>query len=279
MNADRVSVRTVARKGGGKGGNQQSQHQPTEAANTLRSRSTARIIEVLSEGIIEGLATGDLQSVFLDKTPIQNPDGSTNFTVPESYFRDGSPDQDPVPGFPAAEAEMSVGVEMQYAVPVVRRVSPGLSAVRYKVRVSGLYAQESDGDVSPTGVDYTMEYRVGTGGAWVQAVAEQIYGKTMSPYERAVRVDLPVTDDIVDIRLTRTTPPPPDSSTQNQIYFSTYTEIIDVRLKYDDTALAAMVVDSQYFPNVPLRGYLIRGIRCDVPSNYDPVARTYTGYF
>lgn len=277
--ADSLTITTVVSKGGGKGGaggGQTSTHVAVEAPNTLRSRSTARILEVLSEGPVKGLATGDMRSVYLDKTPILNADMSANFSVPQYYFRDGGPDQEPIPGFPAAEAEVAVGVEMQYAVGVVRAVSPGISAIRYKVRVQALYTQTKEGDVNPSRVEYTAELRLGAG-PWLPYIYEGIDGKTMSPYERAIRIPVPVTDEAISIRLTRTTPPPPDSSTSNTLFFSSFTEIVDGKLKYDDTALAAMTVDAQYFPNVPQRAYLLDGIICRVPVNYDPIARTYAG--
>jgi predicted phage tail protein len=274
---DGVRFHVVSHKGGGKGGSgggNTSTHAPSEAPNTLRSKATARILEVLSEGPIKGLVNG-LQSVYLDKTPIENPDGSRNFTVDQFQFRHGDPEQDVIEGFAAGEAEVSVGVEMKDTIPVVRRITAGVDAVRLKTRVNALYYQSPTGDVQGTGVSYVVEWNIG-GAGWVFVARVTISGKTMSPYERALRVQLPKTSQTIDIRLTKDAGPT-GAQYANTLYFSAYTEIVDGTLYYPDTALAGMVIDAQYFPNVPTRGYHIYGRLCQIPTNYDPVARTYTG--
>lgn len=268
----------VARKGGGKGGSDggnTSSHVSVEAPNTLRSKATARIMEILSEGPIDGLVTGDMQSVFLDKTPVLNPDLSANFNVTQASFRNGDADQDVVPGFSASEAEVSVGTAMVYNVGLVRRITPGIDSVRMKLRVNGLYTQETNGDINGSTVNVLVEVNYDSSG-WDTLATITISGKTMSAYERAVLFALPKTSMTIDFRLTRTTPTA-GANVTNGVVWGGYTEIVDGTLKYDDTALAAMVIDAQYFPNVPTRGYLIKGIHCQIPTNYDPIARTYTG--
>lgn len=277
---DGVTITFVASKGGGKGGSQQSsagQAAPraaVEAPNSLRSKATARILEALSEGPVKGLVDG-LKSVYLDKTPVLNPDGSANFTVSQFEFRHGDPSQDVIPGFAAGEAEKSVGVTLEPGVGIVRRVSPGIDAVRVKIRANALYLQQSNGDIVGNDVNTDVAWNIG-GAGWVTIGSIYLSGKTMSAYERALRIQLPKTAQTVDIRLTRTTPNR-GSSYNDTIGFSSYTEIVDGTLTYDDTAMAGLVIDSQYFPNVPSRGYLLDGILCQVPTNYDPETRVYSG--
>src|SRR4029077_10034101 len=185
----------VARKDGGKGTDPQASSQPVQYPNTLRSRATARVVEVLGEGIIKGFHTGDFQSVFLDGTPVIAANGVPNFLVPEGHFRAGYPSQDPIPGWPMSEFETNVSTQLQPFVYVIRRTSqPGLSAIRWKVRVPALWMTESDGDVSGTHVAFAVDYRVDNG-PWINAWTMQLYGKTMSPYEYGQRMDLPPSTD------------------------------------------------------------------------------------
>lgn len=275
-------LKRVARGGGGGkgggGGSQSQAHQPNIAPNTLRSMATVRILEVLSEGPIYGGSNAPLsewQAVFLNGTPVVDQQGNTQFFIEEGYFREGWPSQDAIPGYPMGEAPFSVGVQVYQGVPVVRAFNTPISAVRYILQIPALYGQMDNGDVTGASVTYAFDISV-DGGAWQNIVTEQISGKTMSPYQRAIRVQVPYTTGTLQGRIVRFDPDP-GPMTQNLLFWSSYVEIIDGQIAYDDTALAAMTIDAQQFSNPPTRGYLIDGLLLDVPSNYDPRARTYTG--
>jgi predicted phage tail protein len=272
----------VARKGGKGGGSAAPPHSPTEDPNTLRSKTTARILEVLSEGPIRGAHTqwGWWQSIYLDGTPVQNSDGSTNFTMSQVDWRLGYPTQDIIPGFNAVENEVNVGVEL---IPInmppfagtVRRLSPGNQGLRVKLRLNALYEQTDQGDIHGSSVFLTADFRVGDG-AWFLGAEITIAGKTMSPYERTVWLNVPITDDTVDVRITRWTWQF-TSRIVDTVYWSSFTEMNWSNIEYVDSAVIGMALDSQYFASIPQRGYLLDGILCAIPSNYDPFARTYTG--
>jgi predicted phage tail protein len=272
----------IARKGMGKGGGGASPttpHQPTTSPNTLVSLSTARVLEVLSEGVVSGMHTAGQggpfwNSVYLDDTPIQDAAGNFNFAIRDGDFRYGYPSQDPIAGFPISESEYSVGVKTIYATPIVRTLSdPNITSVRYTLQIPAMYEQESDGDVIPASVGYAFDVSI-DGGMWTNFVTERIEGKTMSPYFHSVLVYLtpdhsaPATTSI-DIRVERL-----DfndvTNVQNDLVWSSYTEVIDGQISYDDTCVVAMTVDAQDFPNLPQRSYLLDGIQVDIPTNYDP---------
>jgi predicted phage tail protein len=264
----RPGMMRVAAKGTGKGSPPSTSSQPVQYPNTLRSRSTARILEVISEGPVKGFHTGDFQSVFLDSTPVIAPNGQANFLVPEGHFRFGLPSQDPIPGWPIFEAEQNVGVELQPFVYVIRRTTqPGLSAIRFKLRVAGLYMTETDGDVSGTGIDYAFDYRVDNG-PWINFTTSTMFGKTMSPYEWASRVELPPSTDFIEFRAVRLEGPP-QAGELNTLFFSSYTEIKDGSLAYDDTCVVGMAVDAESFPTLPQRAYLMDGLVVKIPTNYN----------
>lgn len=423
--------------GGGKGGGGGSSHTPTEAPDSLRSRQYARVLDMVSEGEIEGLV-GGLRGVYLDGTPIENSDGSQNFTGVTVDWRPGTQAQSYLPGFSDVENEVAVGTEVKYATPVVRQISnPNINAARVTISVPSLtYQNPKTGDLTGTTVEIAVDVQVDGGGwqpaklrtdsvpmaivgatahsagenilsatiglvwtgaassamqyagwrleyrtygssdAWVQfatgnlsgagyivadpnyytgrgefnettyyklvphweggmiwqpcsyeeymaatatmtppsasasgsvslpaegayefravlssgtgtlavssAVAYRwvgtdiISGKTTSKYQRAYRIPLTGTGPW-DIRVRRITADSAQQNTQNKTWFESYTEVIESKLRYPNSALVGVQVDSAQFRSIPRRGYHIRGLRVRVPSNYDPITRSYTG--
>ena len=259
--------------GGGKGGGGSS-HVPTEAPNTLRSRAYARVIDVISEGEIEGLVDG-LKSIYLDDTPIQADDGSMNFSGVTVAWRNGLPTQSYVPGFAAVENEIAVATEVKNVAPVVRAISnKNLSAVRVTVSVPQLFYQ-STGDLSGTSVEIAIDIN-NNGGGWQEVKRDTISGKTMSRYQRSYRIDLPAPGPW-QVRVRRISGDSTQANLQNKTFWDSYTEIIDAKLRYPNSALVAIQIDAAQFNRIPRRGYDIRGLRVRVPVNYDPQTRTYSG--
>lgn len=396
--------------GGGKSGSG-SVRVAQEARDSLRSKQFARVIDLVSEGEIEGLVNG-LESVYLDDTPIQNPNGTLNFDGVTLATRVGTQSQSHIPGFPAVESEVPVGVEVTKAAPIVRTITdsdndyvrvtvsvPMLTkqnttngditgtSVRIAIDIqsngSGWVAQElSTGSVNlsvasniassrnndilgamikvdwaggyvvtggywfdkpvgaPQSLSWRLEYRKigsanwialksgkfsgtgfytsaqpfqpsvyvaptasssvsfsapsegryefrllklsGTGTLTISGrgetflVYDDITGKTSSRYQRAYR--LPLTGEAPwDIRVRRITADSTSQALQNKTYWDSYTEILDQKLRYPNSALMAMSVDSERFSRIPVRAYEIRGIIIQVPTNYDPITREYTG--
>ena len=133
---------------------------PREAANTLQSKNTARIIDVVGEGPIVGLING-LQSVFLDGTPIENDDGTLNFEGVVVDERLGEPDQDILPGFPFVEEEVDIGVKVEFGSPIVRTLTDSdVDALRVKVRIPQLTSSSTTtGDINGTSISFNIEYQ------------------------------------------------------------------------------------------------------------------------
>ncbi|SMG00324.1 host specificity protein J [Burkholderia singularis] len=259
------------KKGGGGG------RGPVEAPDSARSISYARVLDILSEGEIEGPVNG-LQSVFLDGTPMENADGTRNFPGASVEFRPGSQDQDYIPGFPAVENEIGVGVELRSDAPFMRAVTNlDLSAVR--VRLSTPQFQridESTGDVSGYRVEYQIEVAT-DGGAYQLMLKSAFDFKTSSKYERSHRINLPPAQRGWMLRVTRLTANANSTRIADVMTIESVTEIIDAKLRYPNTALAGVMVDASQFQRVPTRSYRARGRRIRVPSNYDPQTRAYVG--
>lgn len=263
-------------KGGGKGGGGGSSRTPVEAPNTLRSAATARIIDLLGEGPIVGLVDG-LKSVFLDDTPLQDKNGNYNFRGVTVTERTGESDQEPIPGFPAVESEVDVSTQVKRGLPIVRTVTNlDADAIRIKIRTPALTSQDpTTGDINGASARLLVEVQP-NGGPWASMGIIVLSGKTTSPYEKQRRIELSGEGPWA-VRVTRQTADG-TSSVQNDTYWSSYTEIIDVRLTYPDSALIGLQVDARQFgSDIPSRAYDVKGRIIRVPSNYDPDTRAYTG--
>lgn len=265
---ERITQIHGSKKGSSSGG-------AVEASDTLRSKAYARVLDAISEGEIEGLIDGS-KSIYLNNTPLQNKDGTFNFDV-KVDLRHGSQGQTHIEGFPSVENEVQVAVEVKKDTPVVRTITNGnVDAVRVKVLIPQLSNQDKKtGDLNGSSVSIAVEIQ-SAGGQWTRVVEDEISGKTMSRYERSYRVELTGTAPW-NVRIVRLTDDSKDSAVANKTIFSSITEIIDTKLSYPNTALVGIRVDASQFDSIPTRSYHMRLLRVQVPSNYDPVARTYAG--
>lgn len=256
----------------GKGGG--SSHTPKEQADNLKSKQSLSVIDLLCEGQIEGPVNG-LQGVYLNKTPVQNEQGINNFSGVNLQWTSGTQTQSYLSGFPSSENEIPVSSEVKKNMPIIRTVTdPDIDRLRVTVGVSGLFEQNSKGDVNGTSVE--MHIQLGTGANWNTVETVKIEGKTRSQYLRSVTLNnLPARP--FNIRVVRMTDDSTSSQLENKTLWSSYTEIIDTKLTYPNTAIVGLQFDSEQFNGVPSRNYLIRGMIVKVPNNYDPVQRTYQG--
>ena len=262
--------------GGGKGGGGASARVAQEAPDSLRSKAYARVVDLISEGEIEGLVDG-LQSVYLDDTPIQNADGTTNFSGVTLETRDGTQQQSYVPGFSSVENEVPVGVEIKASQPVVRSITdPDVDAVRIKVSVGQLTNQDTtNGDLNGSAVSFSIDRQV-SGGGFVEVINDTISGKTTTKYQRSYYVPL-TGNGPWEIRVRRVTADSTSSAIQNKTYLDSYTEVVESKLRYPNSALVALRVDASQFSAIPRRSYDMKLLRVRVPVNYDPGTRTYSG--
>jgi predicted phage tail protein len=269
------STSLIIGAGGGKGGGG-SARVAQEAPDSLRSKAYARVVDLVCEGEIEGLAAG-LQSVYLDDTPIQNSDGSYNFTGVTLDARTGTQQQSYIPGFSSVENEVSVGVECKFGQPVVRSITdPDVDAVRIKVSIPTLTLQDTtNGDLNGASVTYAIDLQ-SRGAGYVQILQDTVSGKTSSRYQRSYYVPLFGTGPW-DVRLRRITADSTQTSLQNKTFLESYTEVIESKLRYPNSALMALRVDASQFTSIPRRSYDLKLLRVRIPSNYFPETRSYAG--
>jgi hypothetical protein len=276
--------------GGGSGGKGGAGGSGTEATNTLRSTTKASLVELISEGECVGLVLADGtpvddsnrgQAIFFDATPVQNADGSFNYNGLVATQRTGLPDQDYVNGFNKAETPFQVGVQVKVSTgPVVHTiVDPLVDAVRVISRLPALaYQDKESGNLSASSVSYAFDVR-SFGGSWVEVVTVNIENqKCTSPYQQSHLITLPRGGAPWNLRMRRVTADSTVVELQNETWWDSYSEIIQGRFTYPDSALVALTIDASTFGgSIPSRSYRWRGIKTLVPSNYNPETRVYTG--
>lgn len=251
--------------------------QPVIAPDSAQSKTYIKILYGLSEGEVEGLANG-LQSVYLEETPLQNPAGGWNFEGVQADFRHGTNDQTHIEGFPDISSETAINVELKSDSPWVRSLTnTDLDAIRLRFKWGPLRQQNAEnGDVKGIVIQYAIDLQT-DGGTWTEVLNTQIADKTSANYERSHRIDLPKADTGWTIRVRRLTPNSTSEYISDKMYVDAITEVIDLKLSYPNTAMLGLQYDAETFSNVAKIAVDLKGIKLQVPSNYDPVARTYTG--
>ncbi len=250
-------------------------HTPREAKDNLKSTQLLSVIDAISEGPIEGPVDG-LKSVLLNSTPVLDSEGNTNIAGVTVVFRAGEQEQTPPEGFESSGSETVLGTEVKYDTPITRTItSANIDRLRLTFGVQALVKTTSKGDREPSEVRLLIQIQ--RNGGWVTEKDITIKGKTTSQYLASVVVDnLPPRP--FNIRMRRMTPDSTTDQLQNKTLWSSYTEIIDVKQCYPNTALVGVQVDSEQFGSQQVsRNYHLRGRILQVPSNYNPQTRQYSG--
>ncbi|AVO78917.1 hypothetical protein AM459_18035 [Klebsiella pneumoniae] len=259
------------RKGGGS-----KQRTPTEQPDDLQSVAKAKILLALGEGEFAGGLTG--KDIYLDGTPLENADGSQNFSGVSWEFRPGTQSQTYIQGIPGTENEISVGTEVSSKTAWTHTfTNTQLSAVRVRLKWPSLMKQEDDGDVVGNTVKYAIDLQT-DGGAWQTVLETAVTGKTTSGYERSHRIDLPHAGSTWTLRLRKISPDANSVKVGDVMTLQSYTEVIDAKLRYPNTALLYIEFDSSQFNgSIPQISCEPRGRVIRVPDNYNPETREYTG--
>ncbi|MEJ2988647.1 phage tail protein [Escherichia coli] len=250
-------------------------HTPREAKDNLKSTQLLSVIDAISEGPVEGPVDG-LKSVLLNSTPVLDSEGNTNISGVTVVFRAGEQEQSPPEGFESSGFETVLGTEVKYDTPITRTItSANIDRLRFTFGVQALVETTSKGDRNPSEVRLLVQIQ--RNGGWVTEKDITIKGKTTSQYLASVVVDnLPPRP--FNIRMRRMTPDSTTDQLQNKTLWSSYTEIIDVKQCYPNTALVGVQVDSEQFGSQQVsRNYHLRGRILQVPSNYNPQTRQYSG--
>ena len=267
--------------GYGGGGKQGGNDDPPETdPDNLKSRQYARVLDLISEGEIQGIEGGQ-QGVFLDGTPVQNKSGSNNFKGYSFSTRTGTQDQSYITASDGAQVENAVGIEVLKGTPITQTVAQQGSAidrVRVTIQIPQLQLIEDDGDVRGASVKFNIDIQY-AGGGFTTVKQATISGKSSSSYQRdyIIPIDKNLTKNgPAQIRVKRTSA---DSSTKvsNKTVWSSFTQIIDEKFRYPNSALAFLKFDARQFRSIPKRKYLVRGIKVQVPHNATVDTETYPG--
>lgn len=262
-------------KKGGKGG---SSHTHYEAPNNLKSVSTAKALDLISEGEIVGLVDG-AKSIYLDDVPLQNADGTYNFNGVSVAMRNGLPDQEFLPGFSSVEAFVQVGREVKYNLPITHRVQDdNLDAIILTMEFPNLSQQNTkNGDMLQYSVQFQVRIRADEG-VWQDSGVITVAGKCISSFQRSYYFKVPQSQEgIYDIQVIRVSPDDEVSSKHSITNWYGFSRVIEAKLNYPNRAVCGLTVRADQFgSNVPSRKYEVYGLIVQVPSNYDAWKHTYT---
>lgn len=259
------------------GGGSSSSRTPVEAKDNLFSKESARILDLISEGEIKGLVNGH-KSIFLDDTPLQNPNGSYNFENVVVSTRAGTQNQTPIPNFPDTENELAINVEVKFGQPVTRQFSnENLTSLIVRVSTPRLFQQDaSSGDTNGYYLPFNIELQTDNG-IFRVVHRDSFNGKTTAKYSRSIEINLPRGAHSWAIRVNKLIQDATTNRIQSQLFVDAITEVVDANLSYPNSALIGINVLAEQFPQIPRRGYEVYGIKVKIPSNYNPYNRTYSG--
>ncbi|RAY82670.1 host specificity protein [Enterobacter cloacae] len=260
----------------GRKGGSSSSRTPTEQPDDLQSVAKAKILLALGEGEFAGGLTA--RDIYLDGTALENSDGSQNFSGVAWEFRSGTQAQKYIQGIPGTENEINVGTEVSSSTAWTRTfTNTQLSAVRLRLKWPSLFKQEDDGDLVGYSVNYAIDLQT-DGGTWQTVLNTSVTGKTTSGYERSHRIDLPQAGSTWTIRLRKITADANCAKIGDTMTLQSFTEVIDAKLRYPNTALLYIEFDSSQFNgSIPQISCEPRGRVIRVPDNYDPETRMYSG--
>lgn len=246
--------------------------------DNLKSKQFLRVLDLISEGPIYGpVDQQHLSSFMLNKTPVTDSGGNVTINGVSVAWRPGSVNQPPITGFDAIEATTVVNTDVTQSTPLVRTVTDNdVTRVRMNIGVTGLVEQDTKGNQHETAVTMVIETRNGSAGSWSIQKTVTISGKISGEYLEAHIIDAPESKPF-DIRLRRVTADSSSDLLNNGTIWNSFTEITDDSLSYPYAAIAGAVIDRDQYTDTPTRTYHLRGLILDVPDNYDPIARTYSG--
>jgi predicted phage tail protein len=259
---------------GAKGGEEKAKT-PTEAPDSLRSVAIAKMLIAIGEGEFEGTPTA--RDIYLDNTPLQDPQGNMNFPNVKWEWRTGAVDQTYIQGIPSIENETTISTELRSGTPWVRAISnTQLSAVRVRFAWPALQSVDASNNINGYRIQYKVELAT-DGGAYQQVLSEAVDGKTTSLYERTRRIDLPRATTGWLMRITRLTINQNNNKISDTMQIAGFTEVIDAKIRYPNTALLYIEFSAEQFRSIPAVTVGCKARKWQVPSNYDPVSRTYSG--
>ena len=237
-----------------------------ETSDNLKSYSYAQVLDLIAEGEIVGLVDG-AKSIYLDDTAVQNPDGTYNFTGVSYVATTGTQNQAAVTGFDEVKNEIAVSVEVKVATgAVVRSISnSSVTSVAVTIQTPALTYQDNKGNIQGTTIQYAIDIQV-DGGGWIEKVTDTVTGKTTSPYERQYRIKLPA-GTTRQVRVRRLTPDSTSVSLNNKTFWKSYTEVVEAKLRYPNSAIVGLKFDATQFKSIPSRAYDVKLLKVRIPVN------------
>lgn len=259
----------------GRKGGSSKPHTPQEMEDNLISINKIKVLLAVSDGEVD--ANFSLKDLYLNDVPVIAPSGEVNYEGVTAEFRPGTQTQDYIKGFNDTAAEFTVGRELKTTTPYVISVTnKQLSAVRVKILMPRGVTTKENGDMVGVVVKWAVDMAV-DGGNYQEVLSDVIDGKTISGYDKTKRIDLPKFNSQVLLRVRRVTADSTDSRVVDTINIQSYAEVVDAKFRYPLTGLVYVEFNSDLFTQIPSISTKKKWKLINVPSNYNPELREYSG--
>ena len=258
------------------------------AADSLFSDDTVEVLLGLGEGEIEGLENGE-KSFFLDTTPLVNSNGTNNFENFSLKIHSGSALSEDVKfALVGSSRAISVGVDLSQNSTLTRTTQAAdIDYLELRLGINVLYQTYQGKSKTTTGsasIELKIEYKYSTDEDWINVFPNNlvISGKTTTPFMKEVRWPVKNMDkgtyDIRITKLSRDSYQEGKITYQAAVYLDSIQEITSQVRNFPNTALAHIVAQAtDQFSSLPQLSGIYKLMKIKVPSNYDPIAKTYDG--
>ena len=283
-----MTDKIIKGSGGALGGSPPPPPQPTRAPDTLNSRQFVSILDLISEGEIEGFATASkeghtifstpyniasLKDIFLNDTPVLKATANSlapitsdfNFQSVELQTRIGTANQGAITGIEASQNTTGVGVTVTNSTPVTRQITnTNVDAAKVTITFPQLQKATDQGDLLGSSVQLQIQVQY-NGGGFTPIITDTITGRTADAYQKEYRITFTGAFP-VDIRVVRLTADSTSSQLIDAFTWTSLGEIVDDPQTYPNSAYFGLRLDSQQFSSIPQRSYRVRGVKVRIPA-------------
>lgn len=247
-----------------------------DATYTYNSTTDVLTVNATNHGYTVGMSvsltprTGSLKSIKNEVYEIKTVPNANSFTVEQggSYSSTGS-------GTYYTEVPLQSGA-------ITRQISnTAVDRARLNISVPSLQKQTDQGNITGSSFTYGVDLQFNGGGFFAADIDgqkfEKIKGKTSGGFSFSREISFAdqtgwdsgtVSNNFpIDVRVRRVSEDSDDVTNINAFTWQSYTEIIDGKLAYPNSALVGIEIDASQFSNIPTRSYHIKGLKIRIPDN------------
>ena len=274
----------------------------SNSKDNLNSRQFFKILDLISEGEIEGFATASKEGrtqgtdaylnaakkdIFLNNTAILQAEAdSTDPSSSDFNFKDieefgppleikfGTANQTKVKGIQSTGNPVRIDTTVTKETPVNLDVSDSTQEqIRITLDFQALQRINSKGDFKGMTVELEINIRYNGQSEFSRVIKDKVKGRSADLYQRSYLVNFegPDTENVANnfpltVQVKRLTSDTTNPKKQNAFKWSSYVLLTSKNLTYPNSAYTALKIDSKQFNSIPQRTFRIRGIKIRIPG-------------